>query len=108
MKYYDKIGFWEKDVETAPGVYQSKIVEKDYTGDIIENRQRWNDNQQINDNLTITNRISIIADMYFNEHMSSIKYVKYLGTKWKVNSLSINYPRVILELGEVYNGVNTR
>lgn len=106
MKYDDVIGFWEDDVETSPGVYQSQIVEKPYTGDVLENRQRWNSTQNQNDDLTIRNRISIIADLYMNQHMGSIKYVTFMGTKWKVNSLDIKYPRIILELGEVYNGVN--
>lgn len=106
MKYYDKIGFWEEDVEIRPGVYNSQIVEKYYAGDIIENRQYWNSTEYQNDNLTVSNKISIIADIYFHQHISSIKYVIFMDTKWKVKHLDINYPRVIIELGEVYNGVN--
>lgn len=107
MKYYGEIGFWVKDIETSrPSVYRSNIVEKTYTGDLIENRQRFNDVQQLNDDLVVNNRISIIADLYMNQHMSSIKYVTFMGTKWKVKSIDIKYPRVILELGGVYNGVN--
>lgn len=107
MKYYGNIGFWEEDIETdRPSVYRSKIIEKPYTGDVIENRQRFNETQRQNDDLVINNRISIIADLYMNHHMGSIKYVTFMGTKWKVKSIDIKYPRVILELGEVYNGVN--
>jgi hypothetical protein len=106
MKYFGNIGFWEDDVETAPGVYESKIVQRPYAGDVIDSRQRWNNDGHQNDNLTINNKISIIADLYFNQHMGSIKYVEFMGTKWKVSSLDIKYPRVILDLGEVYNGVD--
>lgn len=107
MKYYGNIGFWEEDIETGrPSVYRSKIIEKLYTGDIIENRQRFNETQRQNDDLVINNRISIIADLYMNQHMGSIKYATFMGTKWKVKSIDIKYPRVVLELGEVYNGVN--
>lgn len=107
MKYYDKIGFWVNDVKIRPGVYRSQIVEKEYAGDVLQNRQRWQSSSDSqNDNLTVNNRISIIADLYLNQHLGSIKYVTFMGVKWKVKSLDLNYPRVIMELGEVYNGVN--
>ncbi len=106
MKFYGNIGFWEDDIETAPGVYESKIIPRPYAGDVIENRQRWNNDGHQNDNLTINNKISVIADLYLNQHMGSIKYVEFMGTKWKVNGLDIKYPRVILDLGEVYNGID--
>lgn len=107
MKYYDKIGFWVKDEETRPGVNKSKIIEKEYAGDILENRQRWNAGEYQTDNLTINNRLSIIADLYLDQHLGSIKYVTFKGVKWKVKSLDLKYPRVIMELGEVYNGINS-
>jgi hypothetical protein len=106
MRYYDKIGFWFDDVEVEPGIFRSKIEERYYVGDIIEMRHRWEQSSQQNDNLKINNRISIISDVYLNQHLSSIKYVTFMGSKWKVNSLDVKYPRVILDLGEVYNGVD--
>lgn len=106
MKYYGKIGFWVDDVEIRPSVFRSQIVEKSYAGDVLDNRQRWNQSGYQNDNLTVNNKISIIADMYLNQHISSIKYVTFMDAKWKVSSIDIKYPRVILELGEVYDGIN--
>lgn len=107
MKYYGKIGFWENDVEIRPGVKRPQIVEKEYTGDILENRQRWVSTESQNDNLAITSRISIIGDLYLNSHISSIKYAVYMGEKWKVKNIDVTkYPRVVMDLGEVYNGVN--
>ena len=105
MKYYGTVGFWSEDAEVRPGVYMPGIVKKNYTGDVLRNTQRWNSTSNPNDNLSVNNRISILADMYMNENLSSIKYVTYMGTKWKVGSLEVQYPRVIIELGGVYNGV---
>ena len=106
MRYYDKIGFWFDDVEVEPGIFRSKVEEKYYAGDVIEARQRWESSEQQNDSLKINNKISIIADMYLNQHLSSIKYATFMGGKWKVTGLDIKYPRVILDLGEVYNGID--
>lgn len=108
MKYYDTIGFWVKDEAIRPGVTRSKIVEKKYAGDVLENRQRWTQTDDQNDDLVNTNRISIIGDLYLSQNMSSIKYANFMGVKWKVKSLDVTkYPRIVMELGGVYNGINT-
>lgn len=107
MKYYGEIGFWQDDVEIRPGVFSPGIVPKAYTGDVLRNNQRWNSAQTQNDNLVMSHRISIVADVYLNNNLSSIKFVTYMGNKWKVNSIEVNYPRVIFELGGVYNGVDS-
>lgn len=109
MKFSGKIGFWIKDIEKKPGVYRPEIIEKDYTGDIHRNTRRFQsvENQQ-NENLKIVNRLSIISDLYMQKNWGSIKYVSWNGVKWSVNSIDINsYPRVILELGGVYNGTSS-
>lgn len=108
MKFSGKIGFWFGDEETTPGNYKPRIVEKSYTGDILRNSRRFQsvENQQ-NDNLTLNNRISIISDLYIQRNWNSIKYVLWNGVKWKVTVIDIgSFPRVILELGGIYNGEN--
>lgn len=106
MKFSGKVGFWLGEKETKPGVYNPEIVEKPYTGDVEKNFRRFQtaDNQQ-NDNLRITNRLSIISDLYMQKNWPSIKYVFWNGINWSVSSVDVgSYPRVILELGGVYNG----
>lgn len=106
MKFSGAVGFWLGDKETKPGVYKSIIKEKPYVGDVLRNSRRFQaaDNQQ-NENLKVTNRLSIVCDLYMQKNWSSIKYVDWNGVKWSVNSVDITaYPRAILELGGVYNG----
>lgn len=106
MKFSGYIGFWLKDVETKPGVYKPDIVEKRYTGDVLRNTRRWQsgENQQ-NENLVVNNRISVISDLFMLKNWGSIKYVLWNGVKWKVTSIDVGSPpRVILDLGGVYNG----
>lgn len=106
MKFSGEIGFWEGDVETSPSVWEPRIVERHYTGDIIRNNRRFQsaENQQ-NDNLVISNQVSIVADLYMLKALHSIRYVKWMGVYWKVKSVEINHPRLTLELGEVWNGI---
>lgn len=106
MKFSGKIGFWVEDAETKPGVYRNKIQEKAYKGDVLKNIRRFQtaENQQ-NEDLKITNRLSIVSDLYMKNNWPSIKYVEWNGIKWSVSSVDISsYPRAILELGGIYNG----
>lgn len=101
-KYYGVIGFSES-VETAPSVFEEHITEREYFGDILSNTVRWQNGVSLNDNLNISNRISVVADSFLNENFSNMRYVTFMGDKWKISSAEIAYPRVILTIGGVYN-----
>lgn len=106
MKFSGKVGFWIKDVEIKPGVFKPQIIEKNYTGDVLRNIRRFQsvENQQ-NENLAVNNKLSIISDLYLQQNWGSIKYVSWNGVNWQVSSVDIgSFPRIILELGGVYNG----
>lgn len=101
-KYYGKIGFGTS-IEVKPGVWEDHIKERPVYGDILQNYIRNESAQQVNENINISNRFSIVSDTYALENLNSIKYLTYLGTKWKVSSIDIQYPRLILTVGGVYN-----
>lgn len=102
-KFYGKIGFIETQ-ETSPGVWTETVVERNYYGDLLRNTRRWDSSEYLNDNLSISNQISIVADPYAYENFHSIKYAEFMNAKWKVSSVDVQYPRLILDLGGVYNG----
>lgn len=100
-KYYGKVGF-EISTETKPGVWEG-FVEKEYYGDILRNYRRIDSSDKINDDIALSNNISIVADPFAYNNFSSIRYAEYMGVKWKVNNVEVQYPRLILSLGGVYN-----
>lgn len=102
-KFYGKIGF-AKTVETTPGVWKEKIVDYSYFGDIIRNARRLQSSDQLNDDINISNEISIVADPYANQNFHSMRYVEFMGAKWKITNVEVRYPRLILTVGGVYNG----
>ena len=103
-KYFGKIGFMTT-VKTSPGVYEESIEEKDYYGDIIRINRRWDAvSDKENDDLNISNQISILADDFAYGHLHEIRYVEWYGTKWKVSTVEVNYPRLLISIGGVYNG----
>ena len=105
MRFYGTVGFVDT-VKTAPGVFSQKVVaEKQYFGDVLN----WNprtevSNSKANDDLNVSNRISILADSYANSHLQLIKYIIWNDVKWRVKDVTVSYPRLTLDIGGVYNG----
>lgn len=102
-KFYGKIGYAET-VEKAPGVWKDEIVERSYSGDLTRNNRRLESSGNLNDNINIANELSIVADPFANQNFHLMRYVEYMGTKWKITSVEVKYPRLILVFGGVYNG----
>lgn len=103
-KYSGYIGFIEH-VKTAPGVYsEEKIVKRKYHGDLLRNSRRYKSGEYLNDNLTISNEIAIVADPYAAQNFHAMRFIEFMGTYWKIENVQVDRPRLILELGEVYHG----
>lgn len=102
-KWFGKIGY-ASTVETTPGVWEDVITEHESFGDTVRNMRRLNGAEKLNDNIKINEEISIIADPYAISNFHNIRYVTYMGAKWKVDSVDASqYPRLVLTMGEVYN-----
>ena len=101
-KFHDRIGFAITE-ETVKGVWEEKIIERYYYGDLLKNSRRLQEGGKVNDNINISNRISIVADPYANQNFHAIRYIFFMGTKWKVTDVEVQYPRLILSIGGLYN-----
>ena len=102
MKWYGEIGYGITE-ETRPGVWVPATYERLYYGEITQNRRTLQSANQANDDINFSQVVSIVADPYATDHFHEIRYVKYRGTKWKVTNIKVQYPRLILTLGGVYN-----
>lgn len=102
-KYYGAIGY-AIQTESAPGVWTDEITEKNYRGDVLLNQQRWQGSDKVNDNFNIDNSISVIADEFAYKNIGFMKYIMWHDTAWKIQSISINRPRIVIQIGGVYNG----
>ena len=101
-KFYGAVGY-AKTVETSPGVSVEQFTERNYYGDVIRNTRRLQSADKVNDDINVSNEISIVADPYANNHFYAIRYVVFQGAKWKVSNVDVQYPRLILSLGGLYN-----
>lgn len=101
-RYHGYVGY-AIDVEAYPGVWEERISEHEYFGDVLKNRINMQQGSVVNAKITISNSISIIADPFAFEHVYAMRYVTYLGKKWSIVNVSIERPRLILILGGLYN-----
>lgn len=89
--------------ETEPGIYEEQVIENEYYGDMIRNTRRLREAAKVNDDITISNQVSIIADPFANHHFHEMRYVIIMGVKWKITEVEVQYPRLILTIGGLYN-----
>lgn len=101
-KFYGSVGYADT-VETAPGVWQEQIIEHNYSGDLIRNTRQLQSGETLNDNINIANEISILADPFARQNFHKMRYVVFMGSKWKISKVEVNYPRLILTIGGLYN-----
>lgn len=102
-KWFGRIGY-ATQTETAPGIWEDVIAEHESYGETVRNMRRLVGAEKVNDNIKINEEISIIADPYAISNFHNIRYVTYMGAKWKVDSVDASqYPRLVLTMGEVYN-----
>lgn len=102
-KWFGKIGYAVTE-ETTPGVWVEQITERNYYGDIIRNTRRLQTSDKLNDDINVSNEISIVADPFARENFHAMRYIEFMGTRWKVSIVEEQYPRLILSLGGEYNG----
>lgn len=101
-KWFGVVGFSEPQEEN--GVVKDKIIERKYYGDLTRNIRRVQEAGKVNDNIALNNQISIVADPYALNCFHAIKYVSFMGTLWKVTTVDVQFPRLVLEVGGVWNG----
>ena len=102
-KYFGLVGY-TVSVETAPGVWEPSIVEKPVYGDIVrDNVNNLRGENQVNDNVKINNQISIVMDPFVMKNFSSMIYITYADIKWRIVTVEVKYPRLLISMGEVYN-----
>lgn len=105
-KFYGIIGYVITQ-ETNPGVWEEQTTERMYYGELIRNTRKLQTADKLNDNINVANEISILADPFASKNFHSMRYVEFMGAKWKITSVEVQYPRLILSIGGIYNGDQT-
>lgn len=102
-RYFGNVGYVFTR-ETSPSVYTEEAIERPYYGDEMVVYRRLEKGEGINDNVDIGNQISILADAYAYENFFAIRYLTWMGQRWKVTKATVQRPRLLLEIGGIWNG----
>ena len=102
-KWFGKIGYSTTE-EVEPGIHESIIKELPYRGDVMSSRWKRQNSGEINDDISLANVISIVADPFAYQNCSKMVYIEYLGALWKISDIEVQSPRLLITIGGVYNG----
>ena len=110
-KCYVEIGFAETvekmtddEHPIGTGVYEEIITPRNYYADLTKNFRNTTSDNKVNSDILLNNTFSIIADPYASENYFAMRYIKFRGCKWKVSGIDAQYPRLIINVGGIYNG----
>lgn len=101
MKWFGEIGYFVES-ENEGGVVTNSYQKQEYYGDIIKNYKTNTSENAVNENFEINNRISVVADPYLISHFHKIAWISFMDAKFKVRSVELQYPRLIVDLGGVF------
>ena len=110
MKWHGMIGF-ETTVEVSPDpnkatIWQPQIVPRHYYGEVNRVVKRYDSGEKVNDDISINNQFSVISDPFANENFFNMKWIEWRGKKWKVNEVTVEYPRLTINIGGEYHDGN--
>lgn len=104
-KFFGEVGYGDSvETPTGSGIWVDTITEYPYQGDVLRNTRTSENNDRVNPDITVANRISVVADEYAFDHFFDIRYIRWAGVLWTVTTVEVQKPRLILSLGSVYNG----
>jgi hypothetical protein len=104
MKWHDVVGFVGVTVETDPGVYENQMIERYYYGDVIRDTRSLTGDDKVNNDISVANSFRIVADAYAGEHIFAMRYLRWQGVLWAVESVEVQHPRLLVRLGGKYDG----
>ena len=102
-KFYDVIGYG-RSTEVRPGVWEDVITERKYYGDVTRSARKMSEGEGLNNDISVQNTFSLVADAYAYEHIFEMRYIRWMGQYWKVTDVEVKRPRLQLRVGGVYNG----
>ena len=102
-KARETIGFGITQNE-SPGVFSEKIVERKYYVDKIFDSRKYDQNNSINGSIDLSNKFSIVCDPFARENYLNMRYITWMGVKWRISTITVDYPRLTLSVSGEFNG----
>lgn len=103
--FYGEIGYGHS-VEKPPGsgIWVVEHTERKLVGSVKQLARTLRDGDKVVNDFSVGNSISVVADAYAYEHFQHIKYIRWMGGLYLISKVTVKAPRLLLDLGGVYNG----
>lgn len=107
-KYTGLVGYVTQE-ETVPGVWSPVENSRPMKGDIIkqsassQHDYRDSTGNKVNSDISLGHRVSLLGDSYAFNNYVHLKWIQIDGTKWIISSVELQRPRLMINVGGVYN-----
>lgn len=102
-KFSGLVGYVTQE-EKVPGVWVPVENPRKMKGDVIRQSASSQNGNKVNSDISLNHRVSLIGDAYAFGNYYNIKWIELHGRKWEVSSVEIERPRIIVNLGGLWNG----
>lgn len=89
--------------ETTPGVWSPVEQTRMMKGDFYMESSRHQNGDKVNKDIALNHRVSLVGDAYTFENYYAIRWIEIEGVKWEVTSIEVKRPRLIVNIGGLYN-----
>lgn len=104
MKFYGNVTFViQQEDPDAPGNWEEHTIVKPYKGEWTRLISKWTSGSKINDDQRVNSQLEIIADSFGIANFTQIRCVEWKGRQWSVPTVTLRLPRLVLEVGDLYN-----
>lgn len=101
-RFFGEVGY--VTTTRSGGVSEYIATERQYYGNELRSLRYFRQGESILGEVSQQTRISVLADGYMLENYYDIRYLMKAGVAWTVSSVEVERPRLILTLGDRYNG----
>jgi hypothetical protein len=103
MRYSGALGIVEQS-EVRPGIWEETVTEVPVLGTVRQATAALDGTDQVLPQYSTTTSVTVPARGVGPLDNSSIRYVTYKGDRWQISSIVDEPPRIVLYIGEKYNG----
>jgi len=103
MRYSGVLGIAQQ-TEVRPGIWEETVTEVPVLGTVRQRTEVLESADRILPGLGTNTSISVPARGVGPQDNSSIRYITYKGIPWQIQSIVDEPPRIVIYIGEKYNG----
>lgn len=101
-KFFGRVGYVSS--VRVGGVVEDVPVERELYGEEKRNSRYFRQGDNVLGEVSVQTRLEVMADAFALENYRDIRYVWWAGVATTVDQVTVERPRLILALGDRYNG----